>query len=233
MPAAATANAAGANAPAAAAGLPIGLRITLPRLRPEVAARLAAARPPTEGGAREYCRPVPFNGQTGYVIAPGAVLSIAFEILDSPGRLTLLTELGLVRRIYLRDTPPPEAFDESDAGTSIARFEGRTLVVHTTGLNPQASAVAGLRDTALGRGAAVQERFTLTGADELEIVTTVTAPELYAAPVTTTNRFRREAGRELVVMSLCVDGDRSWDASTGSERFDATPPPDLPPPPSG
>jgi hypothetical protein len=213
--------------------LPLGLRIVLPRVRPEIAARLTQnqAPAPTEARDRPYCRPSMFNGQLGYVLAPNAMLNIAFEILDSPGRLTLLNEVGLVRRIYVRDKLPPELLDENDAGLSLARFEGRTLVVTTTGLNPLARIILPLEETALGRGATVLERITTMG-NELEIVTTVTAPELYTAPVTTTNRYRREPDRELVVMNTCVDGDRSWDNSSRLERFDATPPADLPPPPS-
>jgi hypothetical protein len=32
-------------------------------------------------------------------------------------------------------------------------------------------------------------------------------------------------------ISTCTPNDRSYDQATDKERFDATPPPDLPPPP--
>jgi hypothetical protein len=32
-------------------------------------------------------------------------------------------------------------------------------------------------------------------------------------------------------ISICSVNDRSFDLTTGTERFDATPPADLPPPP--
>jgi hypothetical protein len=31
---------------------------------------------------------------------------------------------------------------------------------------------------------------------------------------------------------MCVEGDRSFDRTTGRDRFDKTPPTDLPPPPA-
>lgn len=213
-------------------GPPLAVALMLPRFRPQVAARIAAARRP-DGPAPlpDYCRPVTFTGPVGYGLIPVAVVSVAFEVLESPGRLILLDEFNLVRRIYLSDTPPPDALDVSDAGTSVAAFEGSTLVVKTTGLNPGAQVILGMPATALGRGASVVERFTPVGTDELEIITTVTAPELYAAPVTTTNRYRRQH-EELVPLTACVDNDRAVDAASRSERFDITPPADLPPPPS-
>src|SRR4030095_8966695 len=102
-------------------------------------------------------------------------------------------EMGVVRRLYLRATPPPDALDESNAGTSIARWDGQQLVVQTTGLNSSARVIVGAAGTELGRNARMDERFSLPQPDVLEIITTVTAPDLYTAPVTTTNRYRRDA----------------------------------------
>lgn len=216
-------------------GPPASLRAALPRFRPEVARRFTGPPPPAtaQGAARarDYCTPTRFIGDTGFVISPGATLMVGFEILATPGRLMMVNELGLVRRLYVRDTPPANALDISDSGTSIARWEGSTLVVRTTGLNPSARVIVGIPGTEIGAGAEVTERFTARG-DELEITSTVTAPQLYAAPYTTTHRYRRAPGQELVMMVVCTEDDRSFDAVTQSERFDTTPPPDLPPPPA-
>lgn len=181
-------------------------------------------------GDRRYCAPAAFTGPLGYAVAPG-LFPVNFEILNSPGRLTLIDETGVVRRLYLRDTPPPDALDESNAGTSIARWEGAELVVQTTGLNPAAQVILGVAGTELGRNARVEERFSMPLPDTLQVVTTVTAPDLYAAPVTTKNRFRKEASGVMFEISTCSPLDRSFDLATGTERFDATPPADLPPPP--
>jgi hypothetical protein len=219
----------------------------LPLFRPEVAelvqARVSAidARRQATGAAQAAAtagggllrfgcgRPV-FNGAMGYVMVPPALLPVAFEILPSPGRLTLLDGRGLVRRVYLRDTTPQDALDESPGGISIARWEGRTLFVQTTGLDPDNQLI--IPDTELGRGARIEERISLVAADELEIVTTVMAPELYKAPVTSTSRYRRMQDRTFVEYSDCGnEEDRALDPATGGERFDMTPPADLPPPP--
>lgn len=214
-------------------GPPPMLRSFMPRFRPEVAAKIMAnARPPAPGAGQDrgYCRPMAFAGAMGYAVVPVSALTLSFEILHSPGRLTVLDEMGMIRRIYLRDQPPVDALEQSNGGTSIAKFEGRTLVVHTTGLNPDAPVMLGTPGAELGRGASVLERITPT-TDGFEIITTVTAPELYRAPVTTTNRYVRMA-HPMIEMSACDAQDRSWNPATGTERFDATPPADLPPPPN-
>jgi hypothetical protein len=220
--------------PVSTTGPPAMLATMLPRFRPEIAEKiLANLRPPGAGAParRNYCAPPMFVGTTGYGVSPTVVLPFDFDMLASPGRVTLVNDVGLVRRVYLRDTPLPNALEESDAGMSIARMEGQTLVVRTTALNPDAQAVLGVPGTELGRNASVLERFTLMGADELEIVATVTAPDLYRAPVTSTNRYRRDPLGEIVPFSTCSTRDRAYDAAAGGERFDVTPPPDLPPPP--
>lgn len=212
-----------------ALGPPPMLAAVLPLLRPDVAARIRSAAPSTDRG---YCAPPRFAGVTGYAVLPVAKVPIAFELLPSADRLTLLDEEGLIRRLYLRDTPLPNWLDETNGGNSLARFEDKTLVVRTSALSPEAQTIRGLPGTRLGRNAQVLERMRLIEPDVMEIVSTVTAPELYAAPVTTTNRYRRDTGRTLLELTFCSEADRSYNAETREERFDATPPPDLPPPPS-
>jgi hypothetical protein len=212
-----------------AVGPPPMVLAALPLLRPDVAARVRTAAPPTDRG---YCAPPRFTGAVGYSMLVNARIPIAFEILASPDRLTMLDEAGLIRRLYLRDTPLPNWLDETNAGNSLARFEGATLVVRTSALNPETQTIRGVPGSILGHNAQVLERMRLVENGEMEIVATVTAPELYAAPVTTTNRYRRDPGRTLLELTFCSETDRSYNADSRSERFDATPPPDLPPPPS-
>jgi hypothetical protein len=96
--------------------------------------------------ARAYCERQSFTGR------PPAGGGGAFEILFTPGRVTMAIESGLVRRIYMRDKPPANALDKSRSGTSIGRWEGKTLVVETTGLDPNAPIAPG---STLGPGAHV------------------------------------------------------------------------------
>jgi hypothetical protein len=208
----------------------ISVPAVLAKFKPEVRTRaLRNVRGPLDRG---YCAPSAFTGPLGYGVAPMGIFPVDFEILSIPGRLTLITEMGVVRRIYLRNTPPPDALDESNAGTSTARWDGQQLVVQTTGLNPTARVIVGINGTELGGNARIEERFSMPQPGVLQIITTVSAPQLYAAPVTTTNLYRRIPSGTMVELSICSASDRSFDLTTGAERFEATPPPDLPPPPS-
>jgi hypothetical protein len=208
----------------------ISLAAVVSKLKRDVAARVANNLRRGLLADRDYCTPGAFVGHLGYRMSVG-IVPVNFEILGSPARLTLIDEMGVVRRLYLRDTPPPDALDESNAGTSIARWDGAQLVVQTTGLNPAARVLIGIAGTELGRNARIEERFSLPQPDVLQIITTVTAPDLYAAPVTTTNRYRRDAKGMMFEITFCSPDDRSFDLATDKERFDATPPGDLPPPP--
>ena len=197
----------------------------LPELRPDVAARCREAQElrRAAGEPREFCARQPFAGRP-----PGGAGG-AFEILFTPGRVTMAIESGLVRRIYLRGDPPSGSLEESRSGTSIGRWEGTTLVVETTGLDPDARLGPG---ATLGRGARVVERIGLVDANTLRIESTVTAPALLTKPVTFRQQYRRAPDRVFTDFETCVEGDRSVDLTTGQDRFDRTPPADLPPPPS-
>ena len=195
-------------------------------LKPAVVARCREAVADS-GGRRIPCAMQPgftfFNGR------PPTGAGGAFEILYTPGRVTLAVESGLVRRIYLRDKPPAGALDESRGGTSIGRFEGNALVVETTGLAPSATLLPG---AALGAGARVAERISLVDRNTLLIESTLTAPAVLTEPLKMQQQYRRAPERTFTDFDVCVDGDRSFDRDTAQDQFDKTPPADLPPPPA-
>ncbi len=195
-----------------------------PEFRAEVAVRCQQALDLRTGAApREYCAQQYFSGR------PPRGAGGAFEILFTPGRVTMAVESGLVRRIYLRDEPPANALDVSRSGISIGRWEGTTLVVETSGLDPNAPLVPG---SVLGPEARVVERIALVDDDTLAIEAALTAPTVLAAPLTTRMQYRRAPDRVFTEFDTCVDDDRSLDRTTGLDRFDKTPPADLPPPPT-
>lgn len=169
--------------------------------------------------AREYCLPPHF---TGVQAGEGAV-----EFLATPGRITILDESGLVRRIAL-DQPLPADPMESSAGTSVGHWEDGRLVVETTGFDSE-TLFAGEK---IGRGVRSVERIWLAAPDVLQIDVTLTVPELFAMPYEHTYVFRRDPDHELADATHCKANDRSVDQATGKDRFDLTPPHDLPPPPS-
>ena len=192
-----------------------------PEYKPEVGARCrqavqAPAAPPDPCALRPYTGNPPGG--------PGG----AFEILFTPGRVTMAVESGLVRRIYLSDRPPAGALDVSRSGTSIGRWEGATLVVETTGLDPNAPVVRG---SVLGPDARVVERIALVDGETLRIEATLTAPALLSSPRSIRQVYRRARERVFTDFENCVEGDRSFDRATGQDRFVKTPPADLPPPP--
>jgi hypothetical protein len=200
--------------PGAERGPPPAARCEFPpAYKAEVAVRCREAVQQRAEARPDLCARPYFTGR------PPQGAGGAFEILFTPGRVTIAVESGLVRRIYLRDEPPAGSLDISHSGNSIGRWDGSTLVIETPG-------------STLGPDARSVERIALVDADTLSIETTLTAPAVLAAPLTVRQRYRRAPNRAFTDFDMCVEGDRSFDRTTGRDRFDKTPPTDLPPPPA-
>jgi hypothetical protein len=147
--------------------------------------------------------------------------------------VTLTNEGGLIRRIYTDGRPMPSDPTPTYTGTSIGHWEGQTLVVETTGIMPTANYPGGEQgDIPIGRGARITERFRLVEADAIEQDVTVVAPETLSRPDRRVRIFRRLRDHDMArEWTNCVPNDRAVDPVTGRQRFDMTPPDDLPPPP--
>jgi len=171
---------------------------------------------------RDVCAPPRFLGVNGGY-------GLSFEVLFTPGRVTVVDEAGLIRRIDLSGRPLPADVSESNAGTSVGRWEGSTLVVETAGLNSEARLVGPFK---LGKGSRIVERFSLKEPDGLEIALQMTAPGLLTAPFERTFVYHRDRGHEFFDLNNCTENDRSIDPASGKQRFDLTPPEGLPPPPT-
>ncbi len=196
-----------------------------PELLPQV--RGAVANMLRRGG-RDYCGPRRFVG-----FQNGDGFEDAIELLFTPGRVTLTNEIGLLRRIYTDGRPLPADAEESHSGTSIGQWEGQTLVVETAGLTRGSRfplEIVGAPP--IGTNAKVVERISLRDPSTLEINSELTAPELLVAPYRVTTIYVREPGYVARELGYCADSDRLVDHETGALRFDLTPPPDLPPPPT-
>ena len=137
------------------------------------------------------------------------------EFLFTPGRVTLTNEMGLIRRIYTDGRPVPADPPPTNTGVSIGRWEGEALVVETVGLNPQA-----------------MYRIFLTGPNTLQFDVTTVAPDVLTQPDRRTRVYSRLAKTTPTEITFCTEYDRSIDPTSGKQRFDMTPPADLPPPPS-
>ena len=180
-------------------------------------------RQPGEIGPGLYCRPAAFTGFNGNFV-------VNFEFLFTPGRVTITNEGGLVRRIYTDGRRLPANPEPSDSGTSVGHWEGQTLVIETIGISPNAPFG---RFGRIGRNARITEHIRLKQKDILETEVVTIAPEIFTAPDRRTYLSGRVPGKQIPQeANFCNDRDRSYDSISGKERFDATPPADLPPPPA-
>jgi hypothetical protein len=173
----------------------------------------------------EYCRPFAFVGHNGGFFEDT-------EFLFTPGRLTITNESGLLRRVDLDGRPLRGGPEESNTGTSVGQWDGKSLNIQTTGLNSMALFPENAPSMAtLGKNASVKEKLWLDEKQQLVIETELTAPEMLEAPLKFTVRYAREPGHIVREHNTCVTQDRQIDPKTGLQRFDMTPPADLPPPP--
>lgn len=212
-----------------AGALPIAALFESMPLKPEIRAAMKSkveefvkGVDPVDSGTdvrKGECAPPLFGGSNGG-------LEDAFEFLYTPGRVTIISESGLVRRVTLNQSLPADIQD-SNAGTSVGRWERATLVVETVGVGRNASPLL----IPLGRNVDVIEHISLKEPDVLQIVTRITAPDLFTTPYESTATFRRDRSYVFHEHSAGDPNDRSIDALTGRQRFDLTPPPGLPPPP--
>jgi hypothetical protein len=184
------------------------------------------SQPGVDPGNRErYCSPFRFVGSNASFTG--------FDVVFSPGRVTILNEEGLIRRIYTDGRKASEDGVESLGGSSTGHWEGDTLVVETIDIDHTASYPGEIQAGAspIGSNAKILERLRLIAKDSLQIETTIIAPELLTAPFKSTQVLQRDLEHTPIQRTGCVKNDRLVDPVTGFQRFDLTPPADIPPPP--
>lgn len=207
------------------APLPDEFRRNPPPFKAAAAALRAARMADADPDPLRYCRPVQFTGSSGG-------FTEAIEFLFTPGRVTITNEMGLIRRIYTDGRALPDDPDASSTGTSIGRWEGQTLVVETVGLNPAALYPGPAQGAVpIGAGARIAERIFLTPAGTLQFDIVTEAPEVLTEADRRTRIYSRLPKTAASEITFCSDNDRSIEPGSGRQRFDMTPPPDLPPPP--
>lgn len=185
--------------------------------------REVAQRQPGEIGRGLFCGPATFTGFNGSFV-------VNFEFLFTPGRVTITNEGGLIRRIYTDGRRLPLNAEPSSSGTSVGHWEGQTLVIETIGISPTAQLG---RFGPIGKNARIVEHIRLKQKDILETVVETSAPDLFTATDRRTYLSGRVPGKQAPQeANFCSERDRSYDAKSGKERFDTTPPADLPPPPA-
>ncbi|QPF90718.1 hypothetical protein [Bradyrhizobium commune] len=126
----------------------------------------------------------------------------AFELLATPGRITMLGEVdgNRMRRIYLDGRPHPEDPDPSLHGHSIGHWEDDTLVADTVAIMPQAyiaiSEAVGIPNNG---DMHVVEHIHLTEPNVMHDDLEITAPNVLTATWKTTRIFRRYPNRHYEV----------------------------------
>ncbi len=149
------------------------------------------------------------------------------EFLFTPGRVTVTNERGLLRRIYTDGRAMPAVIDATNTGLSIGRWEGQTLVVETRGINP----LALYGGVPIGSHVRITERIFLKDPGTLQIDLVTEAPDVLTQPDRRTRLYTRVEKMMASDITFCTEYDRSIEPGTGKQRFDLTPPADLPPPP--
>ena len=134
----------------------------------------------------------------------------AFEVLFTPGRVTMLGESdsNRLRRIYTDGRGHVEDPDLTYHGHSVGYWDGDTLVVDTVGVLPEVyiaiTEAAGVRN---GGDMSIVERMYLIGPDTLHIDLQITAPQILTASWETTRIYERLRGARFdIIEGVCLQG---------------------------
>ena len=120
-------------------------------------------------------------GSTGGPPMLNVLYNNHYQIVQSPGYVTIVVEMNHDARIIRLGGKHPPDHVRPWMGDSIGRWEGDTLVVETTNLNPAQSFTADVRHRLyLAPNAKVTERFTRVAADEILYGFTVEERTAYA-----------------------------------------------------
>jgi hypothetical protein len=129
-----------------------------------------------------------------------------FEILFTPGRVTMLFEDGETRRIYTDGRAHRDLAELHNGymGDSVGRWEGKTLVVDTIGF-PKGELWQnyGVRATL---NTHLVERFFLNAKGELQIDSVMTDPAIFSQPYAYTRLNVRQTLP--LIESACIQNNR-------------------------
>ncbi|HEY6926199.1 MAG TPA: hypothetical protein VI653_22135 [Steroidobacteraceae bacterium] len=128
-----------------------------------------------------------------------------FLILQTTRSVNFVHEVNHTFRIIYWNEALPEDPDPDYLGYSVARFEGRTLVIDTIGLNDKTWLdYSGLPH---GQKLKVEERYTLTDPNTIQGAITLTDPDYYTAAWTTNFTLRKQPGMQ-IKENVCTDTHR-------------------------
>ena len=188
-------------------------------LTPAAEALAAKRRQATENGGvvlsnnAKHCLPI---GMPTFMTN-----EFALEIIESPGRVTLLSEnSSLPRSVYLTETAHTQGLEPSWNGHSIGHYEGtgakKTLVIDTVNLNDRVGPVG--RNGVHSPTTHIVERLHLKDPDTLVGEMTFEDPTYLTKPWTTTHTYQRIKAPAELWEYACEPDAAGW-----SERFAGDP----------
>jgi len=189
--------------------------IPAPPLTPEGAAAYAADREAYRKSEEEG-RPIARDREVCIPDGMPRMLTtdLPFEIIQTPKRITLITEfMAQIRRIALDRTKHAKSEDAVDTffGDSIGRWEGDTLVVETTGLKPR---VKLFNDVPRSDQLRIVERIRLVTPNILRDEVTIIDPKVLTKPWTVVRVFQRRP--DLAVGEfVCTENNRNYRDAQG------------------
>jgi hypothetical protein len=125
-----------------------------------------------------------------------------FLILQTTRSVNFVHEANHTFRILYWDQPPPDDPDPTYLGYGVARFEGPTLVIDSSGFNDKTWLdYSGLPH---GEKLQVRERYTLAGPNTIKGSVTLTDPDYYTAAWTTKFTLSRQPGMD-IRENVCMD----------------------------
>ncbi len=188
-----------------------------PQLKPEFVAQVDAATKALRDGGKvlsdnnKLCLPIGM---------PGMVTNeFAMKFIESPGEVTVISENSpLTRTVYLDGRKHPDDYDPTWNGHSIGKWDGKTLVVDTVGLNDRTGHIAAVRSVRSLTTHIVERYHLENGGQSLVNVMTFEDPNVLQKPWVVTYRYHRaEKGSELWEYPCEVNAE-GW-----SERFAGDP----------
>lgn len=177
-----------------------------PQIAKQVALLVAAEKAGKPAGLFVNCLP---EGMPSWML----ITHDAFEVIFSPGRVTMLggSDSNRLRRIYTDGRPHPPDPDPTFHGHSIGHWEGDTLVVDTVGILPETyiavSEAVGIPNDG---DMHIIEHIHLAGPDTLQDDLEIIAPHVLTRPWKTTRIFYRQRARKYeIVEGVCLQGNYS------------------------
>jgi len=140
-----------------------------------------------------------------------------FEFVVTDKVVYILYEyMSQVRRIYIGGEAPRGMGLPTFNGRSTGKWEGDTLVIETTELNPMSV----LDTTHLPVSDALKsvERIKLLGPDKMQAEITLIDPKAYTKPWTTVRTYTRKPG-EQILQYVCEENNRNPVGEDGSTGF--------------